>query len=539
MKNLENYKKYITKQMELTSKLLQPKEADMKKLPTLETIKLEKYGTKKDLLKKYFPKNNPLKNIFLHRKYENFIKKSIIIELRFKKVKEIQKLKEKYRELNEISQSIVDNEFTKPLFPNKIFATTIFQYAKENNISARDIIDIFLTVFKLNTATIPTRDTEIEYSIQKTLSDFFDIDSKLKSGIDYQTFNFVFHKFLTIEKIDTKDPFIKNLIHMIEREIKNQVKLNEEISNKELRNKLETEKKSYQELSNYLKGTHIIKVCDIKKFEKLLQQASFTKEVKEILITAMKESLKKEEHHQELNNVINVLSDLSGEDSLETLKSALTILEDDKDNELYCVIKDYYHSIISMVKYMKYSQSAEEVTFLIESISEKIFELKSAILISKDALTIETEELFYLLDKNNLPYLYKDIEILDILYYPNVTELIERAFSNHLIPTAELSTENNITIYESINDAIKLTYAEKDNIIVLIGISHIEANDKISKRLSERDFFEHLSSYYDALESVNNVRIKNIYLSKLIKVLLNPQILEEEPELLHTFKVKK
>ena len=65
------------------------------------------------------------------------------------------------------------------------------------------------------------------------------------------------------------------------------------------------------------------------------------------------------------------------------------------------------------------------------------------------------------------------------------------------------------------------------------------ANDKISKRLSERDFFERLSSYYDALESVNNVRIKNIYLSKLIKVLLNPQILEEEPELLHTFKVKK
>ena len=38
-----------------------------------------------------------------------------------------------------------------------------------------------------------------------------------------------------------------NLIHMIEREIKNQVKLNEEISNKELRNKLETEKLSLEE----------------------------------------------------------------------------------------------------------------------------------------------------------------------------------------------------------------------------------------------------------------------------------------------------
>lgn len=377
-------------------------------------INLSDYGSLSELKKTYPLKRtkNPLKKLLGPN--ANYIKKQIYNELKKSYSTSISKLTSQIAELEDSVNSIAENRFQKPIFPNTEVIKELLSLVQSESISPKEGLNTLIELFKIS----QNQSSSIENKISTSLLEFFDSNNQIKKDSKLRTVILFVEKIFYVILTSQEQHEFQLAITIIT----DQIRLDHKNLNKE--NEKSTSKASKEPVHYPHK----------------------TKEISDIL-------------HFILNNDENSLID-----------EAAQIISESPENEFAILLSRIYQDIISLCKFIKINEETSEYASTAELITPKIKALKLVISQYKDkSKEKEPQKIYYLTNEDFIPIILSTIESTDIIYYPEIIALLENLAEPNNGATF-LFQKSSLDFYAVSGENISIIYTRQNNEIVILKL---------------------------------------------------------------------
>jgi hypothetical protein len=271
---------------------------------------------------------------------------------------------------------------------------------------------------------------------------------------------------------------------------------------KTTKSNISTKRESLIELQKYINGLKVSKTLDIPTFTKLLNKAEIPEAHQEKLISLMQKRIAFENERAEKEKIKSIIEHFLSQDEKSLLENAL-ILERQIEGPLQAMIKRARKDVLSMCKYI--SMSGENINFheTTEILTERLKVLKS-ILTNVEHQKNPSNSLFYIISKEGLPLILRNIELYEFCDYNTIYNLLYRAATTEAKKSFCI---NRINFYVMSLNHLKLVFAEAKGKRIIIEVCHNQSINTIKKHINE----EIIKQIEEISLKSNNTEYKKIH----------------------------
>lgn len=493
---MEQLKMYLIEQVFLLEEEISILEKEQRKIPEPHKIDLQKYGSIKNLKKRYKNRNTRkiLSLIFGPSKEE--LKKIIYSNEKNKIASKISYLKTKINEYNEAIDSIKGDNLTQELSGSNELTKAILAYSTENNINPKTIIEYLVKVYKSTKETIT-----VESKIKHNIVNFFDNNTKVIYKDNIDTLKLLFEKLFIVILNSQEQEKYQITLEQIITEIQLQSK---KIQTTEEKEDLKSKKAALIELQKYITGTEITAATDtLEEFKILLESAGIERTLIDEYLIKMEEKIKDEQEKVLQKETISIIKKHLTDYEIGVLKKA-TDLENKVSPEYKTIIIRAKQDVISLCRYIDMIELPEEYHATTEILSERVSTLKT--LITNLEVSKKPESVFiYHTDKDLVPTILRDIESLDITAYGEILNSLND-LASYEIEDELYCEKDNYKIYVYPLALTRLIYTKIQDKIVILGIT----SNTTEKNLNNRITFIYLNQIKEIEEKINNEEFLNL-----------------------------
>ncbi len=455
MKNLKNY---LQTQLSITELKLKSIITEIENIPDPSKINISLYGTREELQKEYSKKHKPniIKRIIgpSNQEIQKYVRKKELERLQ----KEKSILERKINQIKATLPVLTENGITGQIWPNEQIIKLILDYASNNNINPKEILELLVQLCKNS-----IENDRVEDKIKRNIARFFNENNKIESDTELNTIILLFEKLFII----TLNNEELTQYRIVIEQIITQLKIDKNtVNKKQSKEELEAQRQALIELQDYINGTTIIKTLDTKTFKTLLDKTNIERDTKEYLIKQMEQSIQEENERHQIEQTQEAMRIFLTEEEIELVTKAEL-----KENTLMGPLKDLLHrakkDVISMCKYLSYFEGVTDMHEAIEILSDRTRVLKH-VLLQIEEENKERNTLFYITDKEGVPIFLRNLELYSISEYNNIYNLLYKVSSN--TQGKRLCTKQDIEFYYIGNKNIKVVYTTVRGYRVIIGI---------------------------------------------------------------------
>lgn len=427
-----NIIEYFQKKVEELSHELEDIELQISKIPDIDDINIERYGSKKELSKKIKKEKGFKVKRFFARQSTREIRKYIHQKEVENLILKQKRIKKAIEQLNNFINNYngYDKSYAASIFPNNVIIKTLLEYGKISEEEYDSILDILINLFK----SVNQDKESLLSKIEQDIGDQFDDDLNIVEGVSSKTLAFTFDKLMRVAVGSDYDSEFKASISALEVELKLREKFED---NQEKRDSLIETQNAIRELKEYILGERIIKVApSIEYFEELVTKAGINKTIKQQYVSKMSELINEREEKENSELIKKFLS----EDEQTILEKAQNVLNKTATPVLQSLLERLIKDIVSACKYMDMMFSKEELAESYELLAQKIETLKVALRKIKDGNN-EEHAFCYTINNSNIPTMLFNIETIDDMLYGEIleslSELTKKSSDNNTICQAE------------------------------------------------------------------------------------------------------
>lgn len=456
---MEQFKLYLEEQVQIIENELTELKHTIDVLPPESNFPLSEYGDIKELTKEYRLKSNAsfIKRLIPVSKKEliNYVRTNELTKLELRK----NRLEKVLSELNEAIKSIKDNQFTKELSRSNEIIKKLFDYSAISNLTSSELSRMLIIILK------HTRITEHVISkIKQNIISYYNDEGILVKKDNYDTLRLLFDKlFMTVFTPREQD---KNIISI--NEIMSHLKVEHlEPSESKSKEDLLKERESLQILRTYIKDGRVVKsTSTIEEFQTLLSDANIEQGIAVTLVNQMEERIIRDnEIAEELKKQQVIKTYLSPEELLYITKAIE--LETQTTGHLQALINRTKNDVISLCRYLDIIKDTEDYQETLDILSKRMAILKELIN-NLEKNTNKRNAFYYVTDSEQMPYLLRTIESLDITSYKDIYRLLLN-LASHKQKGQLKEVVDGLNIYEINGDNYKIAYTRTYNEIIVIN----------------------------------------------------------------------
>lgn len=491
---MKRFKKYLETQLKIIETQLEAIKKTITEFPSAKNIDIASYKNIDKIRKEYTKtyKVNIVKRIFGPSKKEL---QEFIHELELKRLVEAKEsYQQKIKQITEYMNSSNENGLIKKMDTDKNLFILIFDYATNNSINPKELLEHIINICKYSLET-----EKLDSKIKNNIASFFDDNYQLIDQKEFKSIKLIIIKFFHLilgEDTETKYKMVLDQLY-IELEL-----LSKEQLPKTTKSNISTKRESLIELQKYINGLKVSKTLDIPTFTKLLNKAEIPVAHQEKLIVLMQKRIAIENERAEKEKIKSIIEHFLSQDEKSLLENAL-ILERQIEGPLQAMLKRARKDVLSMCKYI--SMSGENINFheTTEILAERLRVLKS-ILTNVEHQKNPSNSLFYIISKEGLPLILRNIELYEFCDYNTIYNLLYRA------ATAETKKSfciNRINFYAISLNHIKLVYAETKGKRIIVEVCHNQSINTIKKHINN----EIIKQIEEIALKANNTEFKKIH----------------------------
>ena len=476
---LLEFKEYLNKRVKELLKQLKEIEQEISSLPEIKNFDILKYGTKKEILQKYY-NSRPKRRFKILIKPTNHTLQEFVRNMALKELESAKKsLEDQINELLNAYSKMFANGVIEEIYPIKNTINELLTYCVKNKVPVNEFLTIFSTLIR----NINSDKNAVDKVMLNNLSVYFDENGELYPNFQAHTLIFIIKKLFSLFNINNSDIETKNYLNNLYNYINN-------LANKEPLSKeeLARQKENLAKINSYIKGDTIIKIPeDLDEFNKLLilsglkaEQISFYKE-------KMKSAVAAEKKHSSDTELQEVMVKYLSNDDFNTLKVAENLILSIEDIEMKSLLARLREDVISLCKYLVLVTGSNEEQETIEFITQKLTALKISISNAKDPHAIKTNSFYYLVNSNHLPRLISALEVIDITFYEEIYKLLTD-LSNNVVSGTKISEQEGIEIYSLRGNSAKIIYTKKGTEIIIVSIKIKNRSQSNETLISPKDF---------------------------------------------------
>lgn len=467
---MEQFKIYLIKELQKKENELVELKHTIDTLPPESQFPLSEYGDIKELTKEYQLKNN---TSFIKRLIP-VSKKELIKYVRINELSKLElrknKLEQELSELSEAIKSIKDNQLTEKLSESNEIIQKLFDYSAISNLSSSELSKMLIIILKHTQNT-----KQVISKIKQDITSYYNEEGTLIKKDNYDTLRLLYNKLFMI--MFTPQEQEKNIIYI--NEIMSHLKIEhlEQTTSRSKENLLK-ERESLQTLRNYIQDGVVVKsTSTIEEFENLLTSANIERETATTLVTQMEEKIVKDNKlAEELKKQQVINAYLSPEELLYISKSIE--LETITTGHLQALISRTKNDVISLCRYLDMTAYTEEHQEAVDILSKRMAVLKELI-DNLEKNTNNKNAFYYVTDTEQMPYLLRTIESLDITTYKDIYRLLLH-LANHKIKGKLKETIDGLNIYEINSNYCKILYVKTYNETIIINAYNSAFNNQDS-----------------------------------------------------------
>lgn len=476
--NLENFKTYLKDVIKHNSEMIEELSNKISLIPPLDQINLNEFGPKKTIIELYFKKH---KRKLIHKfisPQDNELKKFIRSEWIKEYTNELDKLKKINQELIDSLNKIGETTFINSIYPNSELVNELLNYSLQNHIHPAFFIKTIISLFKL----VKKKQNDFISTIEHDYAGNFDLQGNILEEVNIHSLIFTTRKIFNVLIYDnlteSKKAYLNEVINYLSS-------LKEE--------PIEESKKtsSLDTIESYIKDDHIIKIpSSIEDFVLVLDRSNLSSSEKKSYLNFMKIEIerRKEKDYRRINEILPKY--LSNED-MNLMDTANKVIITSNDVNIQDLVNRARNDIISLCKYLELIAGTDEVTSMLDILEQRISTLRLIIKNSKTPVT-NSESFYYLTDRAGNPNIIESISLIDITFYHEIYDTLTK-LAHKEIAGKKINTISGINFYHLFSDSIKISYAEKDDVIILIDASisnlfnykHQIITDEIVNRVKE------------------------------------------------------
>lgn len=456
---MEKFKLYLVEQINILEQKLEELKKAIDALPSETNFTLEEYGDIKELKKEYLLKS---KTSFVKRLLP-VSKKNLISYARnnelSKLLSEKALLEQVIYELKEATNSIKDGKIQKELLRSTELIKELFTYSELANLSSTEFSRMLVIILKHT-----QRDEHVTSRIMQNISSFYDEEGTLLNKDNFGTLKLLFSKLFMI--ILTPEEQEKKLIRI--NEILSDLRIEHTLPEDQvLRETLLKERASLQALHEFIKDGRVVKSSStIEEFTALLTTANVERSIADNLVSQMQQRIIKEHKIAEELRKQKIIQKYLTEEEIVYIKKAIE-LEDKTSGNLQSLISRTKNDVISLCKYLDFVIDTDGYQAGIEILSRRI-EILKELITNLEKNEEEKNVFYYLADEDQIPYILRMIEALDIIAYPEIYSLLY-ALANHTKKGKIKKVVGGINIYEIEDKNYKIEYTLTSSGIIIIN----------------------------------------------------------------------
>lgn len=459
------YKEYLDKRVDSLQRELDKINKDISLLPNPKSININDFGTRKEISIAY--KAQKKRNIIslLHRpsitELQNYIYETLKEELDRQK----RNIENEIYTILKILSSIKDNEIKGQIKPISAAIKELLNCCILNDTHPKYFLRLLSKLIKHK-----ENSTEfLDFAILDNLSTYFDDNERLIQTYDVETLNFIISKLILMisehDKDNIYDEYQKRIFEYTS-------KLKSDIPKDK-----EQQSSAQERLSKYLQNDELVQIPeDINEFISLLGICGFEIEQIEHYRILVNDAIAKEEARKENENNKVLLEKYLSENELSTMQKAKELILSSDNIELIDLLHRLYKDVISLCKYMEMSSSNIK-HYIQDTLTQKINSLNLIIKNISNPNSTITKSFYFAVDDNHLPKIIHNIEFIDIILYEEIFNLLVE-LANNRVEGVSFRENDGIKYCHLYSDSLVLTYAVKDNEIVIIGIENISSPEK-------------------------------------------------------------
>lgn len=483
---MENFKNYLETQLNIIEIKLKGILVEIENIPDPSDIDLTIYGSKEQIKKEY----NKKVKVSLFKKIIGPSMGDLKEYLRDREISRLSKLKLRYeRQISQIKQAIsyLYGNGTTEIYPNDEIIRFLFKYVSIHNINPSDVLRYLIDICETSLDR-----TNVEDKMKRNLTSFFDYEGNIhkeaKISTIYLILDKLFASVFTEQELEEYNIIINQLYVQIRLD-------KDKISKKDSKPELELKRKALIELQEHISGTSIIKTLDLKSFKLLLDTAGIDKQIQEILLKKMEKKIKEEDLAFQRQRTIEAMNMFLSDEDIELIKQA-EVKENTLIGPLNELVSRAKKDVISMCKYLSLFDPTSDVHDALEILNDRLRVLKH-VLLNIDEEHKESNTLFYVTDKDGVPFILRNLELHQISEYNNIYNLLYKVSSN--TKGKKYISKDGIDFYYIGYGNLKIVYTEfKDNRII-VGIDSVNPTF-------------HMKSYItsDVIDQINEIEYRSI-----------------------------
>lgn len=465
---MKEFKNHLQEQINIKKQELIKLNEEIANYPNPEEIDLKKYGPKENLKRSYYnaTKTSLLKRIIGPTKLD------LQTYIRNKELKKLNNRKKSYE--SKIIQMIdylnASNEtgLIQEIITKREVIRQMLSYAKTHYIDPKALLNHMINLFQHSKDL-----NNIEDKIKSNIASFFDYEGKLLPNSEIKTIKMMFEKFfmMILDKKEMEEYQI--LIEQIVVEIKiEQPKKNEKSA-------LEQKKESLKKIQEFVRNAEEHEYLDLKQFKILLCNAGIPEKQQKTMISNLDNKIKEKRARSERNKINEIINKYLTEDEKALLRRA-TELESVTEGKLKDLLTRSKKDVISICRYFTIMDVDTELNDTIEILTDRLRVLRN-IVSNIENKKLDESKLFYIINKDGLPLVIRNIESFEITNHPVIYNLIYRVSNNE--KAKKIFTIEGIDFYRIIEKDIKAIFAEVNGKRILIEIIHNKPNNIIKKHI--------------------------------------------------------
>ena len=405
---MENFKNYLETQLNIIEIKLKGILVEIENIPDPSDIDLTIYGSKEQIKKEY----NKKVKVSLFKKIIGPSMGDLKEYLRDREISRLSKLKLRYeRQISQIKQAIsyLYGNGTTEIYPNDEIIRFLFKYVSNHNINPSDVLRYLIDICETSLDR-----TNVEDKMKRNLTSFFDYEGNIlkeaKISTIYLILDKLFASVFTEQELEEYNIIVNQLYVQIRLD-------KDKISKKDSKLELELKRKALIELQEHICGTSIIKTLDLKSFKLLLDTAGIDKQIQEMLLKKMEKKIKEEDLAFQRQKTLEAMNMFLSDEDIELIKQA-EVKENTLIGPLNELVSRAKKDVISMCKYLSLFDPTSDVHDALEILNDRLRVLKH-VLLNIDEEHKESNTLFYVTDKDGVPFILRNLELHQISEYNN------------------------------------------------------------------------------------------------------------------------
>lgn len=399
--------------------------------------------------------------------------------------------------------SFLSLEDKDSVISNREVVLSYLDYAKDRNISSKDVLGFLVKVFKSN-----QDNKSLMAILENNIVGFFKDDNSLNKE-DVDTVIFIFRKLFKIIVRDDIDKY-KDIIDSVYEEIRNRSKRVSVDSDEKYT--LLVRRKAMELLSTYIDGNRIIKVADdMNYFIKLMNAAGLSDNIIDDYTKQMVRMMKQE--HEKENDAI--LSSRLLPDDLKVYNDARKIYDSIDDGEQKELLGRLIKDILSICKYLNLGIMAEELDSTLEILHTKIHLLKEEVSLIVRPLDVGSAYR-YVVNEEGVPNIIRNIEAIDVINYGSIYSVLDGLQES--VQHEVAFNINGIDFYLVSADETEIIYTVVNGRKVLVGATTLKSVNDIRDSITSSSV-EYIGRMLENDKETSNEALEQNYENLLIKLL--------------------